>query len=131
MAISDADKARAVRHLGYPDTDTGYRAEAGFAVAYELLGIVQSALEKVNTTAEARIVAILDEMDGIDTQMQQARSSRAKVLKLGDITLNDKELDRLQDEYARLGWRLAEIIGCQPNPYSMRYQDHSQIGVVL
>lgn len=60
-------------------------------------------------------------MDGIETKLIDAQD-RLAATKLEDLTLREDEPEKLEAEYRRWGYRLAELVGAPVYVYSARYR---------
>lgn len=130
MALTDQQKASVVYHLGYADTNTHTSAFGGNFASWTFTSLVRTACDNINSTAEARVIEILTQMDSINTQLASA-PSRLRVEKLGDISLNESEQDDIYGVYRKLGYQLADLIGVQPNLDSDRYSNKANFNISL
>ena len=130
MALTDAEKAKIMRHLGYPDANVNTGIFAGVSYEYDLIVQARLQIENVNSTAEPRIREILTDMDACNTQ-KSSMASRRRVEELSGIKLNRGELVDVKSIYSNLGYELAEIIGCSVNEFSNRYANSINMRVVI
>ena len=122
MALTTAEKQRALTHLGFAGGVTDYTVAAGPLIGtLEVRTNAEAQLERVNATGEARVRQILTVMDDLETKLVRAQC-RLAAAKVGSIAMNEGEPLDLEAEVRRWGWRLAEAIGCEPNPFSQRYR---------
>ena len=126
MPLTDAEKQKVAYHLGYLGTSQGFSINLGIPAANQPMFIVFTALENIITLADAdmyvsRIRQIIGIMDNIETKMIAAQD-RLSAKTAGEVELNPHETDKLEGEYVRWGYRLADVLGAPPNPYSLRYQ---------
>jgi hypothetical protein len=121
MAISDADKQRARKHLGY----MGVTVASSFAFGVPQLTTTQymleSAIERVMAVAEADVVKLLDRLDCIDEALFQAHGDLFAV-RVADLEMNLGQPDALEIEYARWAQRLADMLGVMPYPFAPRFK---------
>lgn len=120
MALSDQEKADVRYFLGYPDSKTNFAYMGGSVVFYEATLIINAALSDLAETAENQVRRIMNTLREIESQIETVRKRR-KADKVGEIELNRREGAQLEAECRRWGYRLAELIGCQPNEQSERY----------
>lgn len=120
MAISDADKQRARKHLGY----MAVRVASSFAFGVPQLTATQymleSALERVLPVAEADVVKLLDRLDCIDEALFQAHGDLF-ASRVADLEPNLEQPAALELEYARWAQRLADLLGVIPYPFAPRF----------
>lgn len=121
MPLTDAEKERTRYHLGYLSVSTAASLSFGIPVPQQTLFLVESAMNRVIEASIDRIRRILSIMDGIECQLVDAQP-RLAASKLGDLELRLTETDSLEREYARWGYRLANILGVPVYPYAERYQ---------
>ena len=120
-SLSDQDKQKCLYHLGYLGTSLGATIALGIPAAIPTMFIAAfslALLQDDNWFSDFhRILSILD---GIETKMVQAQDRLAARV-AGSVTMNPTEIDDLENEYRRWGYRLADILGTPVNPYSPRY----------
>jgi DUF1009 family protein len=75
--------------------------------------LIEDAVDRVR-----RVLKIMDDLELklIDSQ------DRLAAIQLDSLKLRENEPDQLEKEYARWGFRLADILGVPVYPYSTRYR---------
>lgn len=121
MALSDDEKARARYHLGYPALSTAASLQFSVPALTQTNFLVENALTRLLESSLGRVRSILLTMDNIEAKLIDAQD-RLAATQLEQLTLRQDETERLEDEYRRWGYRLADICGCPVYPYSKRYQ---------
>lgn len=124
MALSDDEKARARYHLGYPALSTAASIQFGVPALTQTNFLVENALTRLLESSLARVRSILLTMDNVEQKLIDAQD-RLAATQLEQLSLRADETERLEDEYRRWGYRLADICGCPVYPYSKRYQGGS------
>lgn len=118
--LTDVEKASIRQHLGYPQTTTIASMSIGVPAAFEAHFILESAMTRVMTSAEAHIRDLIGKLDAISEMIFED----ADVLiasKVGSIEINPEELDRLRREYAYWRNALANVFSVPPNPFDHRF----------
>jgi hypothetical protein len=121
MALTEDEKSRILIHLGFAGVDTFTTATGPLVSVVTYRTNAEAQLEHLNATGEARIrTLLLPTMDALEARMVKAQR-RLAVSQLGEITLRKTEISDLEREIRRWGVRIAETLGCNPNPYAERY----------
>ena len=133
MALTEIDKEKIRYHLGYLETSFGGN-QAAAAISFGIpqplptMFLVENAIQNLltNEFAIERVRRILGVMDKLETQLEAAACTLAAEqigeLKLRSAKCGETFPDLLEREYVRWGYRLADILGVPPYPYSRRYQ---------
>jgi hypothetical protein len=104
VALTDEQKSKVRRYLGYPDVNR---------LNYHML---EGALDALSAEGETLAGALITDLDAMEALIQGARS-RAKVLKAEEVTLNSKEMKILRWEAQRVAQDLANLLNVVPlNP---------------
>lgn len=99
MALSDANKAKIRRYLGYPD------------VSRSSFPDVEGAMSLLSTEGEAEVTTVLGSLATIDSTLTSSWS-RQKVIKAEEVTLaGADEILALRAEGSRLVGMLASLLG--------------------
>lgn len=102
MALTDAEKSRVRRYLGFPDTNR------------LLHHGLEGALVAVSTEGEAEVQDLLTQLDEVSTQLRESWA-RQKVMKAEDVVLaGHDEILALRHEGRRLVNQLAALLDVQP-----------------
>lgn len=125
-ALSDANKERCRYHLGYLATSFAASITMGIPRPVQTLFLVEDAMQLLMPEAVARVICLLDTLDGIEGQLRKAMGTLG-VESAGELTLHPLRsqgklvTDSLEREYVRWGNRLADMLGVPPYPFSARY----------
>jgi hypothetical protein len=121
MPLSSEEKNRVLYHLGYPLVNPAgaitFNVPTSFPAQFLALF---GAGNLTGVFAEGKVRDILCVMDGIESRLQGAQDRLAAKV-VDEIELNPEEPAKLEEEYVRWGFRLANMLGGYPNPYSERY----------
>lgn len=120
-ALDNATKSRVRTCLGYPQIENPTIMTFGVPSVGEAQWIFERTMEHIyDAYAVDQVKQYVQTMDSIDAQIANATCLvKAKVV--GDIQPNIDGPEYLEREYVRWGWRLADLLGCTPNPLSVRY----------
>jgi hypothetical protein len=129
LPLTDLEKAKVKKHLGYPVVNTAAGMSFGIPIPLQTLFIVDSAVTFILEAVVPDVRNILNVMDGIEQKMVDGQDF-LPASKVDDISVRPDHIERLEDEFARWGWRLANLIGAFPYPLSPRYKGRSTGGVV-
>jgi hypothetical protein len=124
-ALSESDRVRVRHHLGYLNTEPISSIALGFPSAGEAQFLVERAMDRLIPQAVPIIIKTINILDTIEMQMVEALR-RLKAQQLGELKMRNSneeptEQDLLEREYVRWAKRLADDLGCTPNPYSQRF----------
>ena len=119
--LSEEEKARIRRHLGYFTLNAAPSIQLGFPRASQPLFLVDQAFDQIPDYAVSLIRGDLAILDNIEVQLVEAQK-RFKADKLGDLTINRSETDQLRGEYVYWAQRLADDLGCPLNIYAERFR---------
>jgi hypothetical protein len=123
LAFSDEEKEQIRYHLGYLNQTAASSLAFGQPVPLQTLFILDSAMDRVlNTAAEDRIRQMIATLDKIECTMVEAIDRLAAKTLDGGITLNEKEIDKLEFEYYRWAGRIASQMGVPLYPYATKFQ---------
>jgi hypothetical protein len=120
MPLTTQDKERCRYHLGYINARVAPAMAMGMIRLMQTQFLVEATFETLLEESVPRVLSILEIMDNIEKQQVNALM-RIKASKLDTLTLRDDEHERLDKEYAKWGYKLANILGCMPYPFSQRY----------
>lgn len=120
-ALTDDEKARVRYHLGYPLLTTAASVQFGQPALTQTSFMVDNALSRITEPGLNYIRSMVKTMDDIEVKLIEAQD-RLAAERLEDLYLRKDEVDVLESEYRRWGYRLAETIGAPIYPYSKRYQ---------
>jgi len=122
MGFSEEERARIRYHLGYGNAQPAAAISFGLPATIQTLFIVEQAMDLYPPAAQDQIRNITRIMDGIECRLVDALD-RLAAIELGDLKLREDEHDKLEREYVRWGFRLADALRVPIYPYSMRYRN--------
>ena len=102
MALTDKQKHEVVRYLGWS-------GKALISDSTHYNSVVASRLTNLNSYIESQVIGLLRRLDSIVEQMDLARC-RLSAEEVGDIVLNQKELEMLRKEYYRWLRELSDLL---------------------
>ena len=129
MALSDADVARARKHLGYTAARPVGSYAFGFPVLTEPQFLFEQSMKTLVPANEPDVVRMLDVLDQILCRQEAVAMDGAPAEKAEGITPNLNEPDWIEKEYVRFGKRLAEMLGCPVCPWATRFQESESGGM--
>ena len=119
--LTPAEYSKVLLHLGFSGTNS-YASAAGPIVAqYPLRTLAELQATDLNAEGETRVRLCLTNLDSIESILVDALD-RLAVDDLSGIKIRGTETRELEAEYRRWGYRLADTLGCRPNPYAERYR---------
>lgn len=104
--FSAAEKLKIMYALGYP-------AKTIKSGTTDYSRIISDRLDNQETETEDRVRGLLNQVDSLDTKLQEA-SSRFLAQSVGDIKLNPNESRLLKKERARVIKELGQILDLMP-----------------
>lgn len=122
MAFTDDEASRIKHFLSYTNwQDLAASIHFGVLAGVTPLYLVESAMQKLAPAGEESVRRDLAECEAIERQLCDARS-RFKATQIGNLKTNPKEARLLRRELLWWTARLADDLGCYPNPWSMMLQ---------
>lgn len=122
MPLTDSEKERVRYHLGYQEVSPAASIQYGLSRPIQTLFLVETALNTLQEVATDRVRRILKVMDDVECQLIDSQQ-RLAAIQLDSLRLREGEPDLLEREYARWGFRLADILGVPIYAYSLRYKN--------
>jgi hypothetical protein len=119
MALTDEEKSKIRKHLGYPEVDVASGIGLGMPLLYQALFPVDGALRRLKPIAEPQVRDILAKCDAAEQAIAEAET-RLAASAVGDIRLRDNEIQARKAQYRYWCRRLSEVTGAPLNPYSER-----------
>ncbi len=120
-ALTPEEKARIRYHLGYPLLTDAASVQFGLPALTQTSFMVDNSLARLVEPGLNYVRSISKTMDDIETKLIEAQD-RLAATRLEDLYLRQDEVEVLEGEYRRWGYRLADIVGAPIYPYSKRYQ---------
>lgn len=119
MALTDVEKQKVRRYMGYLGTENAGTIALGIPQASQPLFVVESQMNRLLPEAEPILREYIEELECIDKQIKTARGRRIKVARVGDVYLRGgEELDLLYEEYDMWVARLSDLLAAPVNPFS-------------
>lgn len=106
MALSDFQKVRIIRHLGF----SGKSLVQG---TLHFKSQLAAALEDLDQFTEAALIQIADRIEKIDERLDCAYD-RLSAIRVDEIQLRDDEIEKLRNEKMRLIRELGRLIDVAP-----------------
>lgn len=119
MALTDAERVKVRHHMGYLNVGEAFTFVLGAPAAVETTFIVEGAMNRVLEVALPELRRILSVLDQLEEQMIMDHELLA-VRTLGEITVNEREQTQLTERYDYWVASLANILGCERNPFDKR-----------
>ena len=122
MPLDDAEKVRVRKHLGYPQVQAAASVNFGIPKPIQTAFLVEIAMQNLIEGAVAIVRDLLNKMDNIEDKLVDAQD-RLAAIQLDSLHLREDETDKLEREYVRWGFRLADVLGVPVYAYSLRYRN--------
>ncbi len=117
--FTDEEKTEILRFLGYPDWQSmASSVGLGYPSATQPMYQVVDAFGRITPTGREQVRRDVEELKCIENQRSEARK-RFAVLGLEDVRINPNETRQLAQEIDYWTTRLANDLGCIPNPYAL------------
>lgn len=120
MPFTLAERAKIRTHLGYGNVSLTGSLQFGLPRPIQTIFLVETAMTQIIAEAEERVRSILNVMDGVECRLIEAQD-RLAAEALGNLKTRLDEPERLEKEYVRWGFRLADELMVPIYPYSTRY----------
>lgn len=120
-ALTPEEKVRIRYHLGYPLLTDAASVQFGLPALTQTSFMVDNSLSRLVEPGLNYVRSISKTMDDIEVKLVEAQD-RLAATRLEDLYLRQDEVEVLEGEYRRWGFRLADIVGAPIYPYSKRYQ---------
>lgn len=108
-------------HLGYPSVQPAASIQFGLPTPSQTAFLVESAFNLLLPEARPRARAIACKMDQIECKLL-GTTDVLEASKLGELETRENAPDLMEREYARWGYRLAEVLGVPVYPFSEKYK---------
>ena len=119
MALTDEEKTKVRRYLGYLNVTAAGSIALGVPSASQPLFIVESSMNRVLPEGESILREYLTELDCIEAQIKESRRKRQSVAQVGDVKMRGaEELDVLYEELGTWACRLSDLLAAPINPQS-------------
>lgn len=118
--LSAEEKQRVSYHMGYPAVTSAASVAFGVPMMTQTNFLIYNILGSLLDSGIDQVRMMSSVMDNIETKMIEAQD-RLAATKLEELSLREDEIDKLESEYRRWGYRLSDITGAPVYPYSRRY----------
>lgn len=126
--LTEDEKNRVRHHTGYLIVNPVSSIQLGVPRASQPMFLVETALNSIPESGIGQIRRYINILDGIEDRLVDAME-RFVATKLGEITLNPDESNKLEIEYSRWAKRLADDLGVPLNAYSERFRSGGAMGL--
>ena len=121
MPLDDFEKERIRYHLGYLNATNAASLQFGVPVPVETIFLVEQAFNFLLEPTLPRVRKLLDRLDRCEELMDEGADYLA-AKRLGDLEIDEENIERLEDLYWRWANRLADNMGVPLYAYSARFQ---------
>jgi len=133
VILTNDEKSRVRRHLGFPETNSTSAYAFGIPITLQGVFLVDNAMEVLNESGAARVRELLAILDGLEGKILKAVCT-LQVESVGDIKMRGAQqgmtsTDLIEREYRRWASRLADCLGVPFYPYSNRFGGGANIPV--
>lgn len=118
--ITAMEKVDIRRHMGYLNVSEVQTFVLGTPAATETQFLIEGAMNRVLVEAVPRLREYVAELNSIEREKSAARK-RMKARKIGNLETNPEEQRDLDREYLLWQGKLADLLGCPPNPFSKAF----------
>lgn len=118
--VSEEDKSRARRHLGYLGVAESATFNIGIPAGVQTQFTIELAFSKLLASSEPAFHMYLDRLDEIECQIAEGTES-LEVTKLGNIELRPDAFEQLLKRYQYWQGNLANLLSVMPNPWDARF----------
>lgn len=125
--ISEVDKNRCRRHLGYGKVQQSATFQLGVPAGVQTAFMVEGTWARILPSAEKDFRETLDRLDATAAQIFDSQGD-LEVSKVGNIELNDKMFERLVQRYQFWQGELANMLQIPPNPFDQRFAGYGRGG---
>jgi hypothetical protein len=112
--LTDIEKNKVRRHLGYPTVNPVPSITIGLPAKIQTAFLVDFALENIRESAIGEVRRLVSILERIELQILEAPERQA-ARSIGEVTTNPDELRALDDHYLRWVYELAGVLGCPVN----------------
>ena len=128
MAFSEQEKVKLRAHLGYGNVSSVQTFSLGVPAAVETQFLIEGAMNRVLPEAEIEARRLVGILDGIEAQMIGDTELLA-VERIGEITVNGKEQQKLLTVYHHWQHTLANLLMIPVNPFDQRFMNAGGLNV--
>jgi hypothetical protein len=128
LSLTDEEKIRVRRHLGYLNVTAVSTFSLGVPAAMQTQFIIEGAMNRLLPEAYDEARRLLTILDGVEQQIVEDQELLA-VSKVDEIDIRPDEFKQLVKQY--LWWQasLANMFGVPPNPFDQRFSPYGGGGM--
>lgn len=119
--VTAAEKVDIRRHMGYLNVSEVQTFVLGTPAATETQFLIEGAMNRVLVEAVPDLRRYLTALNQIEEQKLSALK-RMKAKRIGNIETNPDEQAMLDAQYLVWQGKLADLLGCPPNPFSKAFE---------
>lgn len=119
MAVTEHDRNRARKHLGYGGVQQSATFVLGVPAAVETAFMVEGAFPRLLPSAERQFIEALDKLDETERLIFESMSS-IETSKVGNIELNQKAFEKFIERYRFWQGTVSNLLQIPPNPFDQR-----------
>jgi hypothetical protein len=131
--LSEGEKARVRRHLGYPESTSPVIYAMGMVQPTQPAFLLEAAMNHLTEEAKERVLTLLEVLDTMEGKIIKA-VCLLSAQQVGEITLrtnaNQNTTDLIRKEYDYWGKRLADCLGVTRYPYATHSGNGMNVRVV-
>jgi hypothetical protein len=128
VAFSEQEKVKIRAALGYGNVSSVQTFSLGVPAAVETQFLIEGAMNRVLPEAELEVRRLVGVLEGIEAQMTGDLELLA-VERIGEITINEKEQQKLRSVYQHWQRQLGNLLMVPPNPYDQRFMNAGGVNV--
>lgn len=123
MAISEENKNRIRRHLGYGGVQQAATFLLGTPAAVETAFMVEGSYARILPSAELMLYRMLDRLDEIETMIFESAGS-IEASEVGNIKLRDDAMEKFVQRYGFFQGEVANLLQIPVNPFDQRFRGY-------
>ncbi len=114
--ITEEEKVRARAHMGYLNVAEAYTFVLGTPAAVETQFLIEGAWSRVLVSAVPLFREYLATLDDLENEMKDGFAA-LQANRVGQIEIARDHMKQLSQQYDRWVGKLANLLGCPPNPF--------------
>jgi hypothetical protein len=120
MALTEDEKMRVRRHLGYLNVALSQTFILGLPAGVQTQFVIEGAMDKIRPEGEASIRETICILDTIHDQLFK-NTGNAEFVQVEDVTFRGDAFAQVLKRYQFFRTELANALGVYPNPYDQRF----------
>lgn len=121
MAFAEEEKVRIRHHLGYLNVGAAQTFVLGTPAAVETQFLIEGAMNRVLPAAESMVRNLVARCDLVEQQVIENQELLA-VTAVGEISVQEREFEKLMQRYQYHRNALANALGIYANPFDKRFE---------